>query len=105
MDAKSPDEARDLTPFEKARAFVADIPRDLPDRIFIALNNRDPSAFDARWLDLETGKLTLAERNPGRFGSYLLDRGHTVRAATAQGPAGETEVYVRGDSVRGDWSG
>jgi dipeptidyl aminopeptidase/acylaminoacyl peptidase len=95
----SPDQARDLTPFDKARAVVADIPRDLPDRIFIALNNRDPSAFDAYWLDLATGRLTLAEQNPGRFGAYLLDRAHTVRAATAQGPAGETEVYVRGDSA------
>lgn len=95
----SPDQARDLTPFDKARAFVADIPRDLPDRIFIALNNRDPSVFDAYWLDLETGTLTLAAQNPGRFGAFLLDRQHTVRAATGQGPAGETEVYVKGDSA------
>lgn len=102
VDAASPDEARDLTPFDKARALVADIPRDLPDRIFIALNNRDPSAFDACWLDLKTGALTVAEQNPGRFGSYLLDRSHTIRAATAQGPAGETEVYVRSDSARTD---
>ncbi|MGH3579865.1 MAG: TolB family protein, partial [Mycobacterium sp.] len=102
VDAASPDEARDLTPFDNARAFVTDIPRDLPDRIFIALNNRDASAFDALWLDLASGKLTLAEQNPGRFGSYLLDRQHTVRAATAQGPAGETDIYVRSDSATSD---
>jgi dipeptidyl aminopeptidase/acylaminoacyl peptidase len=99
VNAPDPDKARDLTPYDSARAFVADIPRDLPDRIFIALNRRDPTAFDAYWLDLDSGALTLVEKNPGRFGAYLLDRQHVVRAAVAQGPAGENEIYASGDSA------
>jgi len=43
---------------------VADVPRETPKRIFIALNKRDPSAFDAYWLDLDTGKLELAAQKP-----------------------------------------
>jgi dipeptidyl aminopeptidase/acylaminoacyl peptidase len=96
----APGDARDLTPYEGARAFVADVPRDLPNRIFIALNKRDPSAFDAYWLDLDTGKLELAVQNPGRFAAYLLDRANRVRVGLAQGPAGENEVYVRADSTK-----
>lgn len=93
-------EARDLTPYEGARAIVADVPRDLPKRVFIALNKRDPSAFDAYWLDLDTGQLELAVENPGRFTQYLLDRAHRVRVALAQGPAGDNEIHVRTDSTR-----
>ena len=96
----APGEARDLTPFEGARAVVADVPRDLPNRVFIALNKRDPSAFDAYWLDLDTGKLELAVQNPGRFAAYLLDRSHQVRVGLAQGPAGENEIHVRADSTQ-----
>ena len=96
----TPEQARDLTPYEGARAFVADIPRDLPNRILIALNKRDPSAFDAYWLDLNTGKLELAVQNPGRFSSFLADRAHRVRVGLAQGPAGENEIHVRADSTQ-----
>ena len=105
VDAASPDEARDLTPFDKTRTFVGDIPRDLPDRIFVLLNRRDPSAFDAYWLDLSSGGLTMAAQNPGRYGSYLVDHAHNVRAALAQGPAGETEVYVNTTSAKADSAG
>jgi dipeptidyl aminopeptidase/acylaminoacyl peptidase len=91
--------AHDLTPFDSARALVFDVPRDLPGRILIGLNKRDPSLFDAYWLDLETGDLTLAAENPGRFGGYYADRTHQVRVADAQGPAGETEIHVRSDST------
>ncbi len=96
----APGDARDLTPYEGARALVVDVPRDLPKRIFIGLNRRDPSAFDAYWLDLDTGKLELAARNPGRFAGYLVDRAHRVRVGLAQGPAGENEIHVRADSAQ-----
>lgn len=96
----APGDARDLTPYEGARAYVVDVPKDLPTRVFIALNKRDPSAFDAYWLDLESGKLELAVQNPGRFGGYLVDRSHRVRVGVAQGPAGENEIHVRADSTQ-----
>src|SRR5882724_5715569 len=96
----APEHARDLTPYEGARAIVADVPRETPKRIFIALNKRDPSAFDAYWLDLDSGKLELAAQNPGRFSAFLADRAQQVRVGLAQGKAGETEVYVRADSTQ-----
>jgi dipeptidyl aminopeptidase/acylaminoacyl peptidase len=97
-----PDEARDLTPFDSARTFLLDVPRDLPGRVLVALNRRDPSAFDAYWLDLASGTLTLAAANPGRFGTFYADRRHRVRVADAQGPGGETEIHARRDD-RSRW--
>jgi dipeptidyl aminopeptidase/acylaminoacyl peptidase len=96
----APEQARDLTPYEGARAIVADVPRETPKRIFIALNKRDPSAFDAYWLDLDSGQLELAAQNPGRFSAFLADRAQQVRVGLAQGKAGETEVHVRADSTQ-----
>lgn len=87
--------ARDLTPFEGARAFVIDVPNDRPDEILVALNRRDPSVFDAYWLNIETGDLTLVVENPGNFGGMLPDADNRVRAAVGQGPGGSTVIYFR----------
>ncbi|MGH7546252.1 MAG: alpha/beta fold hydrolase [Gemmatimonadota bacterium] len=95
-------QARDLTPFEGVRAVIFDVPRELPDRIFIGLNRRDPSVFDAYWLNLESGELTLVVENPGRHIGYLLDAEHDVRAALGQNARGGTEIYVPG-SAPGEW--
>jgi dipeptidyl aminopeptidase/acylaminoacyl peptidase len=88
-------EARDLTPYEGVRAIIFDVPRELPDRILVGLNQRNPSLFDAYWLDLATGALTLVAENPGRFGGLLPDKDNKVRVAVAQGPLGETEIHFR----------
>ena len=99
VNGDSTDAPRDLTPFEGVRADVMDLPRELPRRALIAMNRRDPSLFDAYWLDLESGALSLAAENPGRFAGYLADRKHGVVVAQAQGPAGETEIHVRPDTA------
>ena len=88
-------EARDLTPFEGVRAFIFDVPRETPDRILVALNRRNPSLFDAYWLNIETGDLTMIVENPGNFGGMIADADNKVRAAVGQGPAGSTVIYVR----------
>ncbi len=94
----TPADARDLTPYDSTRVVIADIPHDQPDRILIAMNRRDRSAFDALWLELDSGELEMAAQNPGRFGQYLIDRQHRVRVGVAQGPAGESEIHVRRDT-------
>ncbi len=87
--------AKNLTPFDKARAVIFAVPRRTPDRILIGLNNRTPSAFDAHWLDIKTGKMTLVAENPGRHGGYLVDKAGTLRIAAGQGAGGGTEIYER----------
>ncbi len=95
-------EARDLTPFEGVRAFIFDVPRDRPEEILVALNRRDPSLFDAYWLDIDTGELTLIAENPGNFGGMLPDSENRVRVAVGQGPGGSTVIYFR-ETEDADW--
>jgi dipeptidyl aminopeptidase/acylaminoacyl peptidase len=94
--------AVDMTPFENVRAFVFEVPYEDPSRILIGMNRRDPQLFDAHWLDLATGKLTMVGENPGRFGSFVADRALKVRLATAQATDGGTEIHVR-DDERSPW--
>lgn len=95
-------EARNLTPFPGVRAQILAVPRELPDRILVGLNRRDPSVFDAYWLSLASGELTMAVENPGRLSGFYLDPENRIRASTGQGEAGETVIYTRG-SETAEW--
>ena len=88
-------EAKNLTPYDKARAVIFAVPRRTPERILIGINNRSPSVFDAHWLDIKTGKMTMVAENPGRHAGYLIDKAGTVRIAAGQNTAGGTEIYER----------
>jgi dipeptidyl aminopeptidase/acylaminoacyl peptidase len=103
-DAVAP-AATDLTPVaEGVRAIIFAVPRDMPGRILIGLNQRDRSAFDAYWLDLATGRTELAAQNPGRIGAFFVDRarGHRLRAAVGSDEKGGTVIYER-DSDSAQW--
>ncbi|UCF19004.1 MAG: S9 family peptidase [Gemmatimonadota bacterium] len=102
LEGEGTPEARNLTPFDGVRAIIFDVPRDLPNKILIGLNRRDPSAFDAYWLDIETGDLELVAENPGRFSGVLTDSENKVRVASAQGPGGQTEIHYR-ETEEDDW--
>ena len=88
-------EARDLTPFEGVRAVIFELPHWSPDSALVGLNRRDPSAFDAHWLQISTGELTLAEENPGRIGQYMIDRENRIVVSAGQSPTGDTEIRYR----------
>lgn len=95
-------EARNLTPYPGARAQIMAVPRELPGRILVALNRRDPSLFDAYWLELGSGELTLAAENPGRLGAFYLDPQNRLLLAAGQGEGGETVIFRR-ESETGPW--
>jgi len=86
---------RDLTPFDKVRAVIFAVPRWTPGKILIGLNRRTPSAFDAYWLDLASGKLDLAVENTGRQGGFMVDKSGQIRVATQATPTGANEILVR----------
>lgn len=88
--------AKNLTPFEKARTVIFAVPRRTPERILIGINNRQPTVFDAHWLDLKTGKMTLVAENPGRHAGYMIDsKTGVVRIAAGQNAQGGTEIFER----------
>jgi dipeptidyl aminopeptidase/acylaminoacyl peptidase len=102
LEGEGTPEATDLTPYEGVRAVIFDVPRELPDQILIGLNNRDPSAFDTYWLNIDTGELELVFENPGRLLGALTDNENKVRVAMGQGPMGETEIHFR-ETEEADW--
>lgn len=65
-----------------------------PHEVLVGLNDRDPQLHDAHLLDLRTGELTLAEKNPG-FAAWLVDADLTVRGGVALRPDGSQVVMLR----------
>ena len=88
--------ARDVTPFDGVRASIVDVPHSDPTSVLVAMNRRDPSAFDVHRVDLATGDLALVAENPGDVGDWVTDPQGRLLAAVAQTPDGDTEIRVRG---------
>ncbi len=68
------------TPFEKTRVQIVQISPQVPGRILVGLNNRDPRWHDVHSLDLATGQLSLVLRND-RFGGFVADDQLQLRLA------------------------
>ncbi|PYJ26080.1 MAG: hypothetical protein DME91_00605, partial [Verrucomicrobia bacterium] len=87
---------RDLTPFRGVRAQNVLTDSRHPGSVFVAMNLRDRSVLDLYRVDLETGAVTLEDKNPGDVLTWKADRNFVVRAATAfDGKTGKTIIRVR----------
>ena len=95
-------QTRDLTPFERVQARIVAVYPDIPDRILVALNNRDPRLHDVYRVDLKTGKLELDTQNPGDVADWVADNELRVRAAEVLLPDGSAEIRIR-DNERSPW--
>ncbi len=102
VDGTPTPEARDLTPFEDARAVIFAVPDEAPERILVGLNRRNPQVFDPYWLDLASGDLSMVAENPGRHSNYLLDHNLKLRVATGQNMQGGTDIFARPDE-QSEW--
>ena len=96
-------EAKNLTPHEGARAVIFAVPPERPGEILIGLNQRDPSLFDAYWLDVETGETRLVAENPGNFRGVMPDHDLQVRLAMGQNAEGGTSLYTRSSDDDPEW--
>jgi dipeptidyl aminopeptidase/acylaminoacyl peptidase len=71
IDLENPDTpAVDLTPFPGARASF-ELPKRLPGKAIVQINNRNPELFDVYELDIATAELTLIAENPGNVVTWL----------------------------------
>ncbi len=84
---------RPLTHFEKTRVGVLGVSHDVPDRVLIQANNRDPRLFDVLSLDLKTGAVTPVFQNDAGYAGYLADNALNVRMALRQRPDGQLEIF------------
>ena len=92
---------RDLTPFEKTAAQVLQVSPEHPDEILVALNNRNEQYHDIHRVNLQTGKLTLVEKND-QFAGYVADDDLVVRLAMKMTPDGGSELFKPGKK-KGSW--
>jgi dipeptidyl aminopeptidase/acylaminoacyl peptidase len=56
---------KDLTPFDGVNSQIQEVSHLFPGEILVALNNRNPQFHDIHKVNIETGKLTLIQENPG----------------------------------------
>ena len=91
-------EQRTLTPFEKTRVQIINISNEVPDRILVGVNNRDPKWHDVHSLDLRTGKLTPVLTNTG-YANFLADEQLNVRIAAKSRPDGGTDFHRVSNNV------
>ena len=87
-------EIRDLTPFDKVSATLLCVSRDLPDRVVVGLNDRDPKWHDVWSVDLATGERTLLFENGHGYGTFKVDHQGRLRLATRSVPEhGGSETF------------
>ncbi len=87
IDLENPDTpAVDLTPFPGTRASF-ELPKRLPGKAIVQINNRNPELFDVYELDIATGELTLRAENPGNVVNWLSGPGGDLftNTLTAEG--------------------
>lgn len=63
------------------------------NQLLIALNKRDSTFFDAYRIDIGTGKLILAEENPGNISQWIADENGKLKLAIASDGVNETLLF------------
>jgi len=87
-------EVRDLTPIPKVAVRLFLLSPDLPDRVLLGLNDRDPHWHDVWSVDLTSGKRDLVYENSEKFGWFELDWSGKLRVVGRSEPAkGGRQIY------------
>lgn len=84
--------ARNLTPQEKVRAEIIDVPRTKPNEIIVGLNDRDPQLHDIYRIDLTSGERTLIRKNEENIAGWVTDLNGDLRLGVRQTSDGGTEI-------------
>jgi dipeptidyl aminopeptidase/acylaminoacyl peptidase len=84
--------ARTLTPQEKIRAMIIDVPRSKPNEIIVGLNDRDPALHDVYRIDLANGERTLIRTNKENIAGWMTDLNGDLRLGIRQTSDGGTEI-------------
>ena len=85
-------DARNLTPYDGARAMVLSVPRNTPDIIMVGLNDRDPQWHDVYRVDLNSGERELIAENTDEIAGWSFDLAGNLRMALRTVADGSTEV-------------
>ena len=92
--------ARDLTPYKGVQARILAVPRNTPNHILVALNDRDARLHDVYRLDLSTGERTLVFKNDQNIAGWVADLDGNLRLGERVRDDGSHEVLrVAGDKL------
>jgi dipeptidyl aminopeptidase/acylaminoacyl peptidase len=84
--------SRDLTPLDKVRAEIIDVPKNTPDEILIGLNDRNPQLHDVYRLNLITGERTLVRENTDNIAGWQTDLKGNLKLGVRIASDGGTEI-------------
>jgi dipeptidyl aminopeptidase/acylaminoacyl peptidase len=85
----------DYTPIEKVNARIESISPRTPEKVVIALNDRNEKLHDLHLLDLKTGERTLLIQNDEGFLAYTVDDQFRVRMGSRMTPDGGMDILTR----------
>ncbi len=86
---------RAYTDFPGVRTTLIDDLEEIPGKVLVGLNRRNPEVFDPYRLDLDTGELTQLAENPGNWQSWMTDHAGRLRAVTAIVDGVNTQILYR----------
>jgi len=84
--------SRNLTDAKGVRAMIYDVPKKMPDTIFVGLNDRDEAWHDLYRVTISTGKRELMRQNTDRIAAWMFDLEGRLRLALRTTDAGDTEI-------------
>jgi len=96
------DEIKDFTPFDDVQVRITARSKHFPNELLIAMNKENPKVHDVYNLDLTSGELELAAKNPGNIIGWLTDRNFKVRGAMVAEPDGGFDAMIR-ENEEADW--
>lgn len=82
----------DYTPIEKVNARIESLSPRAPEKVVIALNDRNEQLHDLHILDLKTGERTLLIQNDEGFLAYTVDDEFRVRMSSRMTPDGGMDI-------------
>jgi dipeptidyl aminopeptidase/acylaminoacyl peptidase len=84
--------AKDLTPMEKVRAMIIDVPKKTPNEILIGLNDRRADLHDVYRLNIVTGARKLIRQNDQNVAGWVADLDGNLRLGVRINQMGGTEI-------------
>ena len=84
---------KELTPYDKVTVRLVDELENSPSDILIEMNKENPQMFDVYRLNVETGDMTIASKNPGNISGWLTDQNGAIRIAIATDGVNNTLMY------------
>ncbi len=93
--------SRDLTPMEKVRAQIYDVPRDAPGEIIVGLNDRRAELHDVYRLNIHTGERKLIRKNDDNVAGWVTDLKGDLRLGLRITDTGGTEfLRIDGETLK-----